>query len=159
MLFRSKMEKKLIRYTPGEYKIFDEILVNSLDQIVRLKQKIDKGENLMPVKTIKVNFNKDEGWISVYNDGEGITIDKHSEEGIYIPELIFGHLLTSGNYDKKEKVTGGKNGYGGKLANIFSEYFSIETIDSKQSKKYSQVWKNNMRTIEKPVITDHKGSS
>ena len=98
-----KMEKKLIEYTPGEYKIFDEILVNSLDQIVRLKQKIDKGENLMPVKTIKVNFNKDEGWISVYNDGEGITIDKHSEEGIYIPELIFGHLLTLGIMIRRKK--------------------------------------------------------
>ena len=54
-----KMEKKSIKYTPGEYKIFDEILVNSLDQIVRLKQKIDKGEDLMPVKTIKVNFIND----------------------------------------------------------------------------------------------------
>jgi len=151
-----KMEKKLIKYTPGEYKIFDEILVNSLDQIVRLKQKIDKGEDLMPVKTIKVNFNKDEGWISVYNDGEGITIDKHSEEGIYIPELIFGHLLTSGNYDKKEKVTGGKNGYGGKLANIFSKQFIIETVDREVGKKYIQVFRDNMSIKDKPKITSCK---
>ena len=57
----NKMEKKKIKYTPGEYKIFDEILVNSLDQIVRLKQRIDKGETLLPVKTINVAFNQEEG--------------------------------------------------------------------------------------------------
>ena len=43
-----KMVKQKITYTPGEYKIFDEILVNALDQIVRLKQLIQKGEDLLP---------------------------------------------------------------------------------------------------------------
>ena len=149
----NKMEKRKITYTPGEYKIFDEILVNSLDQIVRLKQRIEKGETLLPVRTIKVSFNKEEGWISVYNDGEGISVEKHSQEGIYIPELIFGHLLTSGNYDKKEKVTGGKNGYGGKLANIFSKKFIVETVDNILNKKYIQIFENNMSEKGKPKIT------
>ena len=32
---------------------------------------------------------------------------------MYIPELIFGNLLTGSNYDdSKKKVTGGRNGYG-----------------------------------------------
>jgi DNA topoisomerase II len=45
----------------------------------------------------------------------------HEVENIYVPEMIFGHLLTSSNYDDDEKkVTGGRNGYGAKLANIFS---------------------------------------
>ena len=153
----NKMEKQKITYTPGEYKIFDEILVNALDQIVRLKQLIQKGEDLIPVRTIKVAFNKEEGWISVYNDGEGISVEKHSQEGIYIPELIFGHLLTSGNYDKKEKVTGGKNGYGGKLANIFSKQFIIETVDNTLHKKYIQTFRNNMSEKDKPKITSCKG--
>jgi len=152
-----KMVKQKITYTPGEYKIFDEILVNALDQIVRLKQLIQKGDDLIPVRTIKVAFNKEEGWISVYNDGEGISVEKHSQEGIYIPELIFGHLLTSGNYDKKEKVTGGKNGYGGKLANIFSKQFIIETVDNTLHKKYVQTFRNNMSEKDKPKITSCKG--
>ncbi len=152
----NKMEKRKITYTPGEYKIFDEILVNALDQIVRLKQLIEKGEDLIPVRNIKVSFNKEEGWISVYNDGEGISVEKHSQEGIHIPELIFGHLLTSGNYDKKEKVTGGKNGYGGKLANIFSKQFIIETIDNTLHKKYIQTFRNNMSEKDKPKITSNK---
>ena len=46
-------------------------------------------------------------------------------------ELIFGHLLTSSNYnDSNNKITGGRNGYGAKLTNIFSEKFTIETSDS-----------------------------
>ena len=54
------------------------------------------------------------------------------EEGVYVPELIFGHLLTSSNYDDAEKkVTGGRNGYGAKLANIFSTEFVVETCDGK----------------------------
>ena len=28
------------------------------------------------------------------NDGEGIPVELHESENIYVPELIFGHLLT-----------------------------------------------------------------
>ncbi len=71
--------------------------------------------------TIKVNIDVEEGTISVYNNGRGIPIEVHSQEKMYIPELIFGHLLSSSNYDDDEKkLTGGRNGYGAKLANIYS---------------------------------------
>jgi DNA topoisomerase II len=60
---------------------------------------------------IKVNINKEEGKISIYNNGKGIPIDIHKGENVWAPELIFGHLLTSSNYDDSEKkVTGGRNG-------------------------------------------------
>lgn len=63
-----------------------------------------------------------------------------SQEGVYVPELIFGHLLTSSNYnDNEKKVTGGRNGYGAKLANIFSTEFVIETCDGARQKRYRQV--------------------
>ena len=151
------MKKEKITFTPGEYKIFDEILVNALDQIVRISQKIQNGEkNLQPVKNIKVSFNEEDNSISVYNDGEGLSVEKHPTEGIYIPELIFGHLLTSGNYEKKGKVTGGKNGYGGKLANIFSREFIVETVDHWNQKKYVQHFRDNMSIKEKPKITTSK---
>jgi len=59
--------------------------------------------------------------------------------------------LTSSNYnDNEKKVTGGRNGYGAKLANIFSTKFVIETADSKHKKKYKQVFKNNMGVTEDP---------
>lgn len=107
----NKMIKKTIKYTPGLYKIFDEILVNAIDHSFRLKTR----ENSNLVKNIKVNIDKEQGLFEVTNDGEGIDIDIHPEHKLYIPELIFGHMLTSTNYDdNEEKTVGGQNGLGAK---------------------------------------------
>ena len=77
----------------------------------------------------------------------------HVTEKMWIPEMIFGHLLTSSNYDDNEKkVTGGRNGYGAKLANIFSQEFTVETVDTKSGRKYSQTWRNNMYKAEKAKV-------
>ncbi len=71
--------------------------------------------------------------------------------------MIFGHLLTSSNYDDdQEKVTGGRNGYGAKLCNIFSTEFILETADSRSKKKYTQKWTNNMSQMGKASITANK---
>ncbi|KKY22133.1 putative dna topoisomerase ii [Diplodia seriata] len=142
------MEMREVSFVPGLYKIFDEILVNAADN----KQN-DKNMNEMRVKIDRVS-----GEISVKNNGKGIPIEIHSKEGIYIPELIFGHLLTSSNYDdNQQKVTGGRNGYGAKLCNIFSTEFSLETADSRVGKKYKQTWTANMANCGKAKITSHKG--
>ena len=149
-----KMVKGLLTFVPGEFKIFDEIIVNALDQVTRTREKLERGEETIPVKTIKVNYNKETGEISVWNDGEGIPVELHEKEKIYIPELIFGNLLTSSNYDQSEKKhVGGKNGYGAKLANIFSRQFIIETVDEKNKLKFIQTFRDNMKTKEKPKIS------
>ena len=104
--------------------------------------------------TIKVNIDVEKGTISVYNNGHGIPIEIHSKEKIYIPELIFGHLLSSSNYDDDEKkLTGGRNGYGAKLANIYSLKFTIDTADKKTGMKYKQAWTNNMEKCGEPEMT------
>lgn len=104
--------------------------------------------------TLKVTIDVDEGTISVYNNGRGIPIEMHSKEKMYIPELIFGHLLSSSNYDDDEKkLTGGRNGYGAKLANIYSHEFIVDTADKKSGQKYKQVWNDNMSKVGKPKIT------
>ena len=101
---------------PVIYKMFDEIIVNARDQYERLKDIKDS----QPLTEIKVTINEETGEISIYNNGDSIKVQKHSS-GIYNAELIFGKLLTSGNYKKGQKRTvGGKNGYGAKLTNIFS---------------------------------------
>ena len=88
--------------------------------------------------------------ISVLNDGKGIPVQIHKEHNIYVPELVFGHLLTSSNYnDSEKKVTGGRNGYGAKLTNIFSTKFIVETADSKQ-KKYMN--KNSNKIAQYSII-------
>jgi DNA topoisomerase II len=76
---------------------------------------------------------------------------------MYIPEMIFGHLLTGSNYDDEQaKTTGGRNGYGAKLCNIFSTEFTVETQDTKNGKRYKQTWTDNMSKLSKAKITTSK---
>ena len=132
-----QMISKLIDFNAGLYKLFDEILVNAIDQSV-----------LDPTVTqIQVDINKDH--ISVYNNGKGIPCVKHKEHDVYVPELIFCHMLTSSNYDdSQERTTGGLHGMGAKLTNIFSKKFDIDILDPINGILYTQTCKNNMRTIE-----------
>jgi len=146
-----KIVYKNIKYIPGLYKIFDEVLVNAIDQHVRTE---NDPKIVNKVNTIKVNFDNNNNSISIYNNGEGIPIVEHKEHNVWVPELIFGHLLTSSNYDKNEKkITGGKNGYGAKLANIFSKTFKIETVDAERKLKYVQTFEKNMTIKGTPTIT------
>ncbi|XP_052301590.1 DNA topoisomerase 2 isoform X2 [Populus trichocarpa] len=142
-----KIVHRPVTYVPGLYKIFDEILVNAADN----KQRDPKMDSL------KVVIDGENNLVSVYNNGDGVPVEIHKEEGVYVPELIFGHLLTSSNYDDAEKkTTGGRNGYGAKLTNIFSTEFVIETADGKRQKKYKQVFSNNMGKKSEPMITKCK---
>ena len=143
---KPKMVSKNITYSPGLYKIFDEIIVNAADNIQRDK----KGTT-----QIKVTIDPKKGLIKVWNNGKGVPVEMHKKENVYVPELIFGHLLTSSNYDdKQKKVTGGRNGFGAKLANIFSKKFEIECADTKNKKHYKQTFKTNMSVKGEPIITD-----
>ena len=158
----STIKTETFEYIPALYNIFNEILVNARDQVVRLEQ--SKSSN--PVTTIKVTINKESGLISIYNDGEGVDVAEHPTEkskdgkALMIPEMIFGHLLTSTNYKKDEKkIVGGKNGYGAKLTNIFSSYFKLETLDQERGLKYVQEFKNNMKDRGNPKVTKHSGKS
>ncbi|KAG1746828.1 DNA topoisomerase [Suillus lakei] len=139
-----RMVHREVKYVPGFFKIVDEILVNAADNKIN-----DSG-----MDTIKVNVDVELGVISVYNNGKGIPIEMHSREKMYIPELIFGHLLSSSNYDDDEKkLTGGRNGYGAKLANIYSHEFTVDTADKNTSQKYKQTWTNNMSKVGTAKIT------
>jgi DNA topoisomerase-2 len=154
-----KMVSDELTYIPGLLKIFDEVIVNAIDHSMRLKADEDKGkEDIKHVKNIKVTIDKVSGRITIMNDGNGVDIRKHSAYGdLWIPELIFGELLTSTNYDKgEEKIWGGKNGYGSKLTNIFSKEFVIETVDHYAKKIYTQTFSNNMTQRTK---ADVKASS
>ena len=148
-----KFEKKNIKYSPALLKIFDEILVNAIDR-----------NSLHPknVNSISVSVDKDTGSISIENNGPlgGIGVRMHEKEGIWNPELTFGHLLTSTNYDDTQKrIVGGRNGYGAKLTNIYSTSFSIIIKDHEAKQMYTQQWSNNMTTCEEPKIKKHSGTT
>ena len=101
-----------------------------------------------------INIDPDTGIVYVENDGKGIDVLMHPDHGIYTVEMIFGKLLTSTNYNEnEERITGGKNGYGAKLANIFSKWFKVETVDLITKKRFSQCFRDNMNIREEPVIS------
>jgi DNA topoisomerase-2 len=141
-----KFAQKNLTYSPALLKIFDEILVNSIDR-----------NSLFPklVKSISITVDKETGSIAVENNGPlgGIAVVKNEKENIWNPELTFGHLLTSTNYDDtKDRVVGGRNGYGAKLTNIYSSSFAIEVSDSENKIKYVQKWSDNMSKVSEPVL-------
>jgi DNA topoisomerase-2 len=149
-----KIVEKNINYIPALFKLFDEGIVNCRDHVIRMQQAVNtKVENATPVSYIDISI-QDDGTIIMTNDGNGIDVAEHPEYKIWIPELIFGHLRTSTNYDKTEKkIVGGKNGFGFKLVLIWSTFGSVETVDHVRGLKYYQEFKNNLDTIEKPKIT------
>ena len=149
--------QKEIKYVPGLYKIFDEVLTNASDHKVRSDAQKKSGKDIHPVKNLKIFI--DDEKISIENDGNGIDVEMHEKEHVYVPEMIFGQLLTSTNYSKEDKTWGGKNGYGAKLANIFSEEFTVETVDSERNKKYVQTWNDNMTKRGTPKITKYSRAS
>lgn len=145
-----KMEKKIVEYSPGFLKIFDEVLTNATDHATRDQT----------VTIIKVDYNKNTGEISVYNNGAGIPVVIHKEQKIYVPELIFGHLLSGSNYNDNDKRTGsGTNGIGIKTCNIYSKKFIVETVDSDNQKKYIQEFSENMTEKTSPKITKNSTKS
>ena len=143
------MELKELLYNPGLYKIVDEVIVNARDHHIR---SLDASQKLQPVTEIRLNVDAATGRIAVFNNGSGIDIEMHPEHQVYIPELIFGHLLTSTNYDDSEARGGRAQRLRHKLTNIFSKEFVIETLDTAAGKTYRQVFSNNMKTIGAPEI-------
>jgi len=149
-----KIVEKNIRYIPALFKLFDEGIVNCRDHVVRMSQAVQAGTpNAVPVTYIDISI-QDDGTIVMINDGNGIDVVEHPEYKVWIPELIFGHLRTSTNYDKTEKkIVGGKNGFGFKLVLIWSTYGSIETVDHVRGLKYTQEFRQNLDVLGKPIIT------
>ncbi|XP_075149508.1 DNA topoisomerase 2 [Haematobia irritans] len=146
---KNRMVQKEISFVPGLYKIYDEILVNAADN----KQR-DKS-----MSAIKIDIDAEKNTISVWNNGQGIPVTMHKEEKMYVPTMIFGHLLTSSNYnDDEKKVTGGRNGYGAKLCNIFSTMFTVETASKQYKRSFKQTWASNMTKTTEPKIKDFAGT-
>ena len=145
--------KKSVQYSPALLKIFDEILVNAIDR----NSLFPKG-----VSSILVDVDREVGSVTISNNGPlgGIAVLEHPTEGVWNPELTFGHLLTSTNYDDTQKrIVGGRNGYGAKLANIYSSHFEITIKDGENKRLYTQSWSHNMTQCTPPKIKKFAGST
>ena len=138
-----KFVQSELTFNPAFLKIFDEILVNSVDESKR------EGTKL---KTIKVSVKDD--IITIWDDG-GIDVVIHSEYNEWIPEMLFSSLKAGSNFqDDEKRVTAGLNGVGSVLTNVFSKQFTVTTCDGQN--EFSQVFSNNMRERTNPVIKKSK---
>jgi DNA topoisomerase-2 len=139
---------------PGLHRIVIEVLSNAIDNVWR------SSSTPTPTTKIKVDIKRETGEIVIWNDGLTIPIELDKETGVYNPEMLFGRLLTSSNYDDdEERMTSGRNGLGSKATNIFSSTFSIHTYDPFTGLSYQQTWTNNMSEKTEPKITTSKAKS
>jgi len=131
---------------PGLFSVVDEIVTNATDHFRR------SLGSTFPVKNLKITVDATTGSVSVYNDGNGIVVEKLKQDDGTMewgPSLCMGHLLTSENYNDQEKrLVGGRNGFGAALCNIWSTEFAVETlwIDERDgsSHLFNQKWRSNM---------------
>ena len=138
-----------VEFTSGLLKIFDEILVNAIDQYTTYPDKVNY---------IRINFDIEDGEISIENGGPGIPVievETIHDGKMYQPQAVFSQFLTGDNFeDGKDKIVGGKNGLGATCANAFSDYFKVRTYDTDTNKVFEQVFKNRVQEIGEPIIVD-----
>lgn len=141
-------QEEEITIPEGVERIFVEISSNAGDNVARsLRHKIDPGE---------VTIKMDREVISVRNGGIPIPVEIHPVEKIWAPQLIFGMLHSSSNYNKdKVRTECGRNGYGAKLTNIFSKHFMITIGDPNNKRWYRQIWTENMTVQSEPEIKEN----
>jgi DNA topoisomerase-2 len=136
-----------IQYAPAWYKIVDEIIVNAIDHWCHFPKQ---------VKTISIDFDINEGVVCVKNGGPSIGIKKtktHDGRDIWVAQMALTDFNSSSNYDEtKKRYSGGCNGLGSKLTALFSEWFEVDTVDSKKKKRYTQRYNDRLNIINEPVI-------
>lgn len=158
-------------YNPVLVKIVAEILDNAKDNYLR------HAGTPFATRTIRVDIDPETHQVSVWNDGMWIPVRIHEfiegeelpsnidpKQDHYEASLIFGTVNSSSTYDDNGETDGsdpnarrgvGLNGVGGKLTNIFSTRFEIETADPEAQKQLNQVWFDNMKTASPPTIVPY----
>lgn len=142
-----KMDVETISVPETVERTYLEILSNASDNVERTRK------SGLPVGKILVTM--DRRRITIINYGNPVPLDVNNDEGVPIPQMIFGELLTSSNYTNTDRTVCGRNGYGAKLTNIFSTSFEVIIISpvNREYIMYQQRWNSNMKKCDDPVTS------
>jgi DNA topoisomerase II len=147
----NKMEIKKIDIVPGVERLFLEVESNAADNCGKSR---NAGLDCGIIETYM-----DKKKISIKNYGLSVPIEIHSKTNLYVPQMIFGSMLSGSNLNNDIERHGiGTNGIGAKAVNIFSLKFDIVIENSVMKKKYKQSWENNMLICHKPIIENYNGN-
>jgi DNA topoisomerase-2 len=139
---------KTISISNGFERLFVEVYTNASDNVGESRRaRVDPGS---------IEVQMDRKVLSLRNEGIPIPVEMDPKENMYTPYMIFGTFWSSSNY-KEERNEAGRNGYGAKLVNLFSKWFSIEIGDNYNRLKYTQKWHNNMESFDEPIIEKYNG--
>jgi len=142
-----QLNKETISYSIAFFNGIFESLQNTVDMC--LKTRDIKGLN--KCTEIKVNV-KENGEISVFNNGQSIEAIKFKNTDQYLVEVIFSEYLSGSNFNNDSDVKIGCNGLGIKLLNTISKVFTVETVDTKNKLLYTQTFEENNSIKNAPII-------
>lgn len=156
-----RMRQRSLTITAALLKCLDEVLTNALDHATRVREAMRAPSSASaskhhPVRRIDVRIDRATGVLEVVNDGDGVPIERHGEgdDAPFVPEVVFGQLLTSTNYDDDEaREVAGTNGLGVKICNVMSRWFEVRTTDAARRLTFTQRYDDNMAIANPPVVT------
>lgn len=140
---RHELTPRSARVPPALANLFGEITANAVDQAGRTKE----------VKSIRVTTDAETGRITVWNDGPSIPVRMHRQlTDKHLTTVIFSQFRCGSNFDDtKTRKEVGRNGYGAKVVNAWSNEFTVEHHDGERH--FTQTWRRNMAEPQPPKVT------